>query len=258
MVAAITGASSGIGAAFARRLAAEYPDLLLIARRQGLLEELATELQAAGAGSARVHPADLACEADLASLEGRLAGDTTPDLLINNAGFGIPGGFAEVSVADHLAMVRVHIEATIRLTRAVLPGMCARGSGAVINVASIAAFFPLGSVAYHASKAYLVAFSRALDQEVRPHGVRVQALCPGFTLSGFHDTEQYRNDFDRASVPRWMWLTAEQVVEGSLRDLARGRVVSIPGFRYRAMLAVTRLPGFRQALRASYRKRRGR
>ncbi len=255
-VAALTGASSGIGEAFARRLAAEGWNLLLTARRRERLESLAQELTERHSVAVEVFPADLESESDLGRLEERLASLPGLELLVNNAGFGLPGAFWELSAAGHLSMLTVHVLATVRLTRAALPAMRERGRGGVINVASIAAFWPVGSTAYHASKAYLVAFSRGLAQELEGSGVRVQALCPGFTYTGFHDSEHYKGD-EREKTPRWMWMEADPVAAISLSDLARGRTVCVPGFRNRFLLALGHVPGVFGLVRRAYRKSRG-
>jgi uncharacterized protein len=254
-LAAITGASSGIGEAYARALAAEGWDLVLIARRQQRLESLAQELRERHSVGVEVLVADLARQGDTERVAYRLGGMETLELLVNNAGFGLPGAFWELSPEGHRSMLDVHVLATVRLTRAAVPGMLARGRGAVVNVASIAAFFAVGSTAYHASKAYLVAFSRGLSYELAGSGVRVQALCPGFTYTGFHDSDVYQGD-ERERTPRWMWMEAGPVVEESLRALGRNRVVCVPGLRNRLLLAAGRIPGVLAIVRRGYRKSR--
>lgn len=236
--ALITGASSGLGAVFARHLAAAGYGLILVARRQERLEALAGELVQRYGISSEVFPADLADPEAIARLEERLAACETLELLVNNAGFGLPGRFAQVEVEGQLAMLRVHVECSLRLTRAALPGFLARHRGAIINVASIAAYLPAaGDVTYSAGKAYLINFSEALSVELAGSGVHVQALCPGFTHTEFHDGPAYEN-FRRAALPPWMWMQADQVVAASLAALPGGRAIVIPGLVNRLIVAV--------------------
>lgn len=256
--ALITGASSGIGEVYARRLAAQGFDLTLVARRAERLASLAAELSAAHGIAAEALPADLADEGDIARVASYIEERSDLVLLINNAGFGTRGNFTEVELASQLDMVRVHVIATMTLCRAALPGMMARGSGAIINVSSIAAFFPSGGGAtYTATKAYLNNFSEALAAEVDGTGVRVQALCPGFTYSGFHDTAEYTG-FDRRQVPDALWLSPEQVVAESLAALTGSRVIVVPGRQYRGiMLAINsplrgQLRGLARAIRRRF------
>ncbi|MBE2221351.1 MAG: SDR family oxidoreductase [Anaerolineae bacterium] len=234
--ALITGASSGIGAEFARQLAALGYNLLLTARRGGKLAALAAELQTAHGITAEVITADLAQSDDVAQLESRIA-DLNLAVLVNNAGFGTTGGLLASDLEAQMAMLNVHITATMRLCRAALPGMTERGGGTIINVSSISAFFPsAGDVNYPASKAYLNVFSQALQAEVLASGIVVQALCPGFTVTEFHDTDNM-TDFDREKVPSVLWMTAAEVVSTSLHSLNPNRVICIPGRRYQLMVA---------------------
>jgi hypothetical protein len=229
--ALVTGATAGIGAAFQRRLAADGYDLVLVARDLGRLDAAVTDLAARGT-KAEALRADLATDHGIAAVEERLADRERPvDLLVNNAGFGHRGRFLAVPVADELAMVKVHVEAVLRLTSAALPGMVERGTGGVINVASVAAFFPRGT--YGASKAWVVSFSQAVRQDVAGSGVRVLALCPGFVHTEFHD----RAGMDMSGVKPFLWLDAEDVVDTALHDLRAGRAVSVPGRQYKAIVA---------------------
>lgn len=241
-VVAVTGASSGIGATFARRLAAGH-DLLLIARRNDRLEALAAELNAAHGSIVEVLPADLAVEKDVAAVAERLAQHSRLALLINNAGFGLKGRFWEAPLASHEAMHKVHIMATVRLTYAALGNMVARDLGGVINVASVSGFVRNpGSVSYCATKAWMVAFTESLYLELRGihSNVVVQALCPGFTYSEFHDTMGITRQ--RLAGPRF-WLSAEEVVEASLEGLRRRKLFVIPGWRYRILTSLlTKIP----------------
>lgn len=237
--ALITGASSGIGAEFARQLAAAGYNLLLTARREEKLAALAAGLEAAHPITAEVFTADLTDPADIARLEARLAA-LNPVVLVNNAGFGTTGGLMASDLAQQTGMISVHAAAPMRLCRAALPGMSARGGGVIINVSSISAFFPsAGDVNYPATKAYLNTFSQALQAEVADSGIIVQALCPGFTVTGFHDTS-LMDGFDRDNVPAALWMSAEEVVRTSLHSLNPNHVICIPGRRYQLLVAATR------------------
>jgi len=229
--ALITGASSGIGAAFARRLAQAGYNLVLVARRADRLTTLADDLIQTHGVAVEVLPADLTQAADVARVEQRIAGLQLA-ILINNAGFGTnKGSLLASDLQAQIDMLNLHVLTTMRLCRAALPGMTSRGSGAIINVSSISAFFPSpGDINYPASKAYMNTFSRALQAEVAPQGIRVQALCPGFTHTEFHST-QVMTGFRKDRVPAAMWMTSEQVVAESLRCLGRDQVICVPGWR---------------------------
>ncbi len=238
--ALITGASSGAGAEFARQLALLGYDLILTARREDKLAELAARLTADCGITASVVQADLAVDADIARLDQMIAARDDIVLLVNNAGFGTRGYFAEIDVGPQLDMISVHVLAPVRLSRAVLTQMIGRGAGAIINVSSIASFFASpGGATYGASKAYLNTFSEALQGELKDTGVFVQALCPGFFYSGFHDTTEYEN-FDRSQVPEPLWMSAEAVVTESLVSLTKGKVIVVPGRQYKLLAATAR------------------
>lgn len=240
--AVITGASAGIGATFAGKLAAQGYDLILVARRKDMLESFGARLT--GEFEVRVDTitADLASDTGIAVVEERIKSINNLTLLINNAGFGTIGMFAESDFQKQLDMNRVHITATFRLCRAVLPNMIANRQGAIVNVSSISAFLTgPGSVTYSATKAYLNSFSASLDAEVREHGLQVQALCPGFTRTEFHEVGDFEG-FDRSEIPDWLWLSADRVVDESLRGLKKRQVVVIPGFRYRLIVRLLRNP----------------
>jgi uncharacterized protein len=230
-LAAITGASSGIGAVFARAVAARGYTPLLIARRRDRLEELARELN----GEALA--ADLADDAGLRRVEARLRAAENLELLVNNAGFGIPGLFAAADIEGQDRMHRLHVTATLRLTHAALAGMVPRARGGIINVASVAGFLTNpGAVSYCATKCWINSFTEGLYLELKSAGspVRVQSLCPGFTYSEFHDTAKM--DRGKLAGPGW-WLPAERVVAESLAGLDRDRLFVIPGLRYRVLVA---------------------
>ncbi|MBO3747917.1 SDR family oxidoreductase [Streptosporangiaceae bacterium NEAU-GS5] len=231
--ALITGATAGIGAAFARRLAADGFGLVLVARDEPRLTAYAEELRTRYGVRADPLVADLASEAGVKAVEARL-GDGV-DLLVNNAGFALPGDFLQVPVSDEVTMLRLHCEAVLRLSYAALPGMRERGRGAVINVASVAAFFSRGT--YSATKAWVVNFSGSAATELAGTGVRVMALCPGFVHTEFHQ----RAGLDMSPVPRFLWLSADRVVKEAMRDLALGKVISVPSLRYKAIVAAGRL-----------------
>ncbi|AYL37746.1 SDR family NAD(P)-dependent oxidoreductase [Streptomyces fungicidicus] len=234
--ALITGSTAGIGAAFARRLAADGHDLVLVARDTGRLREQATELHDRHGIEAEVLTADLAQDKGIEAVADRLGDRKNPvDLLINNAGFGNKGRYLDVSMADELRMLKVHCEAVLRLTSAAAEAMRERGRGGVVNVASTAAFVPRGT--YGASKAWVVQFTQGAALDLAGAGVRLMALCPGFVRTEFHERAGMGTD----NIPNWMWLDADKVVAAALADLARGKTVSIPDPRYKALMGAAKL-----------------
>ena len=229
-IALITGASSGLGSIFARQLAAQGFGLILVARRKERLEALAADIRARHAVPIEVFPADLSADPDLERLEQRIGAIESLELLVNNAGFNAPGRFARVPPERYRQMISVHITATVRLTHAALPGMLRRHQGGIINVASLAAFFPLiGSSVYSATKSALVAFTRVLALELDGSGVQVQVLCPGFFYSEFHETSDYKG-IGRSNLLKLISGAAEPIVTQSLKALRRGQVICIPGW----------------------------
>lgn len=254
--ALITGATSGIGAAFARRLAADGYGLVLVARDAERLAGTATELAERHGVPVTTLPADLSTETGRAPVELRLraTGDDRIDLLVNNAGIGLNRSFLRAGPDDEERLLRLNVLAVMRLASAVLPGMVDRGHGAVVNVSSVAGFGVLmpGST-YGASKAWVTNFSQSVGASVRPYGVRVMALCPGYTRTEFHQ----RAGIATAAMPRWLWLDADAVVRGALRDLGKGRLVSVPDWRYKAaVFALRHLPA--RLVLAATRDTRGR
>jgi short-subunit dehydrogenase len=234
--ALITGSTAGIGAAFARRLAADGHDLVLVARDDRRLAEQATELHDRHGIEAEVLVADLATDKGIDAVTARLADRKRPvDLLVNNAGFGNKGRYLEVSLEDELRMLKVHCEAVLRLTSAATEAMRERGRGGVVNVASVAAFLPRGT--YGASKAWVVQFTQGAARDLAGSGVRLMALCPGFVRTEFHERAGMGTD----NIPGWMWLDADKLVAAALADLARGRTVSIPDPRYKALMGVVKV-----------------
>ncbi|MEU2022799.1 SDR family oxidoreductase [Streptomyces sp. NPDC016469] len=234
--ALITGATAGIGAAFARRLAADGYDLVLVARDAERLREQATELHDRHGIEAEVLRADLSDDKGIRAVEERLGNARHPvDLLVNNAGFGNKGRYLEVPMADELTMLKVHCEAVLRLTSAAAAPMRERGRGGIVNVASVAAFVPRGT--YGASKAWVVQFSQGAAKDLAGSGVRLMALCPGFVRTEFHQ----RAGMGTGNIPGWMWLDADKLVSAALTDLARGKSVSIPDPRYKVLMGAVKL-----------------
>jgi hypothetical protein len=231
--ALVTGATAGIGHEFARQLAARGHDLVLVARDQARLEAVAAELRTAYGVQVEALAADLAVPAQLSHVESRLADRDRPvELLVNNAGHGLKRRFLDNPVEDEVAMHDVLVTAVLRLSHAALGGMVERSHGGIINVSSVAAFLPRGT--YAAAKAWVNSFSEWAAREYGPRGVRVMALCPGFTKTEFHQ---------RMSVQRgdgFLWLDVEFLVGKALSDFDRGRIWSIPGAQYKAIVALTR------------------
>ncbi len=237
--ALVTGPTAGIGRAFAHQLAARGHDLVLVSRDRDRLEALAEELRRQHAVAVEVLAADLTDRTALATVERRLADPDRPvDLLVNNAGFGLKQRFLTHDVEAEQAMLDVLVTAVLRLSHAALGPMTARGHGGIVNVSSVAAFLPRGS--YSAAKAWVNSFSEWAAREYRPRGVTVMALCPGFTRTEFHE----RMEVGRDSAPEFLWLDADELVAAALRDFDRGRVLSVPSVRYKAITALVRaVPG---------------
>ena len=234
--ALVTGPTAGIGTAFAEQLAARGHDLVLVARDRARLDELAERLTQEYGVAAEVLVANLADRTQLSAVEARLADRDRPvHLLVNNAGFGHKRPFLDNSVEEEQEMLDVLVTAVLRLTHAALGAMVERGEGAVVNVSSVSAFLPRGT--YSAAKAYVTSMSEWADLAYRDRGVRVMALVPGFTRTEFHA----RMDVSRESAPGWMWLDADRLVADALRDLDRGRRVSVPSRRYKVLAAAARV-----------------
>lgn len=244
--AVITGASSGFGAVFADQLARRGLSLLLAGRDEDRLTAVAQRVRQAGLVEVELVVGDLGTEAGVAALAARLSGRTI-EVLVNNAGFGTYGRFAELDADREHQLVAVNVDALVRLTHAVLPGMIARGRGGILNVASTIAFAPgTYQATYGASKAFVLSLSQALWAETRGAGVTVTALCPGPTRTGFVDA--LGSDVSHTAIYRHL-AAPEPVVAAGLRALDRGRAVAVPGWRNRIMTAGGRFsPGWLSAL----------
>ena len=246
-VALITGASAGIGATFARRFAQRGCDLILVARRRERLEQLAEEIRQECSISVQILPADLTNTTDLARVCEQIRQTPNLEYLVNNAGFGLLPKFAESNIEPQDTMARLHVIAPLNLTHAALPKMIERNRGFIINVASVAAFFQSPSnVVYCSTKRWLVSFSDGLNVELAGTNVVVQALCPGFTYSEFHDVMKV----NRRSVPKNMWLSADYVVKKSLQALGNGKgkrkykykkYLCIPSWKYKLVVLFSRI-----------------
>ena len=239
-VALVTGASAGLGREFAIQLARRGYDLVVVARDQDRLRALAAELHQSTGANVEVLRADLTNDDDVSAVVERI--DRGPlDLLVNNAGFGTRGSIAKASRDGQEAMLRVHVLAMHRLTQAAVQLMVPAGRGSIINVASVASWLiSYGNVNYNATKAWQRIYSESLALELRGKGVYVQALCPGYTHTEFHQ----RGGMNKKSVPDWWWMNADRVVTASLAAMDRRRpVVVVPGAGYKvAALIVQFMP----------------
>ena len=240
-VALVTGPTAGIGREIAIELALQGHELILVARDESRLNELAEEL-----GDCRVIVADLADREQLARVEQAAGG---VDWLVNNAGYGITESFAQSTVEEEQALLDVLVSAVMRLTHAALPGMLAKGRGRILNVSSVAAWVPLGT--YSAAKAWVTTFTEGLAATT-PKDVHVTALCPGFTRTEFHERAEMT-----VKAPGWVWLDARRVAQEGIRDCERGSVLSVPSRRYSSVsMAARHTP--RRILRAVSSRMEGR
>ncbi len=232
----ITGASAGIGAALAHEFARAGWDLALTARREEPMVKLARELKKQYGATSHILPADLAkpgaCEDILARLVKKGA---QVDGLVNNAGHGLTGHFLDNDWQAHKDFLTLMLEAPCEMTHLVLEGMKQRGFGRVINVASLAGHVPgsRGHTLYAATKSFLIKFSQSLNLEMQTYGIKVSALCPGFTMSEFHDVNNTRSAMDK--LPQWMWMSAQEVAESGFIALEKNQAVHIPGRTNRAI-----------------------
>jgi uncharacterized protein len=233
--ALVTGATAGIGLAFARHLAEAGNDLVLVARDATRLEQVAAELRSTYGVSAEVLPADLVDRAQLGVVEERLASRDRPvDLLVNNAGFGLKKRFLDNTADEETAMTEVLVVAPLRLSHAALGAQVQRGHGGVITVGSVASYLPRGT--YSAAKAWVNSFTQWAHQEYKPRGVTVMALLPGFTKTEFHE----RMGVSRGSAPDWLWLDVDDLVREALEDYAKGKAFSIPSPQYKVIATLSR------------------
>ena len=234
----ITGASSGLGTEYARQLARRGDHLVLVARNAERLEELSGELTLKGAAEVEVLSADLSSPAGIAAVVERLTDTARPvDMLINSAGFGLPLAFERNDIEDEARHLRLHVEVPMRLMHAVLPGMLERRSGTILNIASASAVMPRST--YGAVKSWQVMFSRWASSRYRSRGVTVTAVCPGYTHTDFHARLGLAKGEE--GISDWLWLEAPRVVGESLRDVEKGKAVSVPSKRYKAIYTVARL-----------------
>lgn len=236
-LALVTGASSGIGEAIARGLARRGHDLVLVARTQQRLDALADDLRSSAGVHVDIMRADLTVPGELADVEQRVAATEHPvDILVNNAGYGSSGPFAELPLEHEVGEIELNVVALVRLTHAALGQMIPRRRGGILNVSSVASFQPAPSSAtYAATKAYVTSFTEALHEEVRNQGVKVSALCPGFTRTRFHD----RAEMDPRTIPGPLWLDADSVAEAGIDGLEHNRTLVIPGLQYKAIVAMS-------------------
>jgi len=235
--ALITGASAGLGASFARALAARGYDLVLLARRRDRLQALADKLTAQHAIRCEVMTADLSGIEEIRKTADHIRRMDNLDLLINNAGFASLGYFADIPSEKSMRMFHLHMTAPVELTHAALQGMLPRKHGTVINVSSLAAFvFTPGNVMYDSTKAFLAAFSKNLMLEVKEAGIKIQCLCPGFTRTEFHEVGDFKN-FDRSVIPKALWMSPDEVVSLSLDALEHSNnPIFIPGWKNRLVV----------------------
>ncbi len=240
--ALVTGASAGIGEEFCRQLAARGYRLVLVARREDRLSALAESLAEAHGTECMVLTADLARPEASGDIAARLdEAGIDVEFLVNNAGYGVPGKLVDVPWDTHDSFLRVMVTAVCELTWRLMPGMIQRGRGHIVNVASVAGIAPstAGHTLYGASKAFLIKFSESLAQEGAPHGVRVTALCPGFTYSEFHDVTGTREQVRQ--LPGYLWLSAEEVVADGIDAVLsdRPRAITVPGGVYKILVWIS-------------------
>jgi short-subunit dehydrogenase len=237
--ALVTGASAGLGAAFSRHLAAEGNDLVIVARDAARLETMSAALQERYSIGVEVLAADLAEEGGRSVVADRIAAASI-DVLVNNAGIGLYRNFGQSALADERRMLELNVLAVMQLSHAAVTAMRARGSGTIINVASVAGFVARPQiVTYGASKAYVIAFTEGLALALAGSGVTATAVCPGFVHTEFHDRAQV----DMSHIPGWRWLDAGDVVATGLADARKGRTISIPDVRYKAIVGLSRVAG---------------
>lgn len=237
--ALVTGASSGIGRAIAEQLAAAGSNLVLVARSEDVLEELAASLRQTTGAEVEVLPADLTDPGELAKVEARVRDLALPvDLVVNNAGFGTFGAFHELDIDREESMIALNVTALVRLSHAAASVMAARGEGGILNVSSLAGNQPLPfNATYGATKAFVTSFGEAVHEELRGTGVHVTTLCPGFTRTGFQETADVQENW----IPDMVWMEAGPVAAAGLKAVADNKAVAVPGLGNRATSALSAL-----------------
>jgi short-subunit dehydrogenase len=234
--ALVTGATSGIGLSFAHQLAERGHDVVLVARDRARLENVSDALRSTYGVSTEILVADLSDRAETGKVAERVADLARPvDLLVNNAGYAMRKRFLDNDISEEEAVFDVLVRAVLVLSHAAARSMRERGHGAIVNVSSVAGFISSGT--YSASKSYVTVFTEGLAAELKGTGVTATALCPGFTRTEFHQ----RAKLDMSSLPDFMWLRADRLVRECLDDVAKGRVVSVPGPQYKAIVAALRV-----------------
>lgn len=234
--ALVTGASSGIGAIFAYELAKQGFKIILVARREKKLQDVAQKINQKTNQMAEIVTADLAKQEDIDRVVGCIITDGNVEVLVNCAGYGLVGKFSENPIKKELTMMQVHNIAPVQFCRAVLPSMLTRNRGAIINVSSLATFILIPqNITYSATKSFINTFSQCLALELRKTNIRIQALCPGYTISEFHSVGDFKG-FNRSLIPKSLWMTAEKTVEKSLEAFRKNKVIVIPGFKNRFLV----------------------
>jgi uncharacterized protein len=248
--ALVTGSTSGIGAEFAERLAQRGFDLVTVARAVDRLDQQAADLRHRYGCAVQVLPADLADREQCRRVELRLDDASRPvAMLVNNAGFGTGLRFVRNGIEEEERQLDVLVRAVMRLSHAAVPGMVARGAGRIVNVSSVSAFVPAGT--YNAAKAWVTVFTEALAAQLQGTGVTATAVLPGFVRTEFHE----RGGMDVSTIPDWLWLSVDQVVDAALADAARGRALSVPTARYKVLTTLARYAP-RPLVAAAYRRAR--
>ena len=234
--ALVTGATSGIGLSFAHQLAERGHDVVLVARDRARLENVSDLLRSTYGVSTEILVADLTDRAETGKVAERVADRARPvDLLVNNAGYALKKRFLDNDLSEEEAVFDVLVRAVLVLSHAAAVAMRERGHGAIVNVSSVAGFISSGT--YSASKSYVTVFTEGLAAELKGSGVTATALCPGFTHTEFHQ----RAELTMSSLPDFMWLDADRLVRDCLDDVAKGRVVSVPGAQYKTIVAALRV-----------------